>query len=84
MPLSLQDQQSRELSQGHIARKAKRLKVTEAEVKLPKVIGMDACEVRVWIEEDSDNGHQAYTVWRLHDWPSLTCLAVSLHKVTEK
>ena len=41
----IQDQQSRELSQGHIARRAKRLKVEQAELKLPRVIAMDACQV---------------------------------------
>lgn len=42
---TVQDQQSRELSQGHIAKRAKRLRVEEAELKLPRVISMDACQV---------------------------------------
>ena len=41
----IQDQQSRELSQGHVARRAKRLKVEQAELKLPRVTSMDACQV---------------------------------------
>ena len=41
----VQDQQSRELSQHHTQRQAKRLKVSEAEVKLPPVIALDACQV---------------------------------------
>ena len=41
----VQDQQSRELSQHHTQRAAKRLKVSEEEVKLPPVIAIDACQV---------------------------------------
>jgi U3 small nucleolar RNA-associated protein 21 len=41
-----QDQQSRELSQGHTSKRAKRLKLKEAEVKLPRLLQMDAGEVR--------------------------------------
>ncbi|MEW5318032.1 MAG: hypothetical protein WDW38_009286 [Sanguina aurantia] len=68
---TIQDQQSRELSQGHMARKAKKLKVTQGEVKLPKVVGMDACETRerdwcnVITAHDSDSA--AYT-WKLQDF----------------
>lgn len=40
-----QDQQSRELSQKHTARHAKRLKIAESELKLPRVTSLDACEV---------------------------------------
>ena len=42
---TVQDQQSRELSQHHTQRRAKRLKLSEAELKLPPVIGLDACQV---------------------------------------
>jgi U3 small nucleolar RNA-associated protein 21 len=41
----IQDQQSSELSQGHIARRAKRLKVDQQELKLPRVVALDACQV---------------------------------------
>ena len=41
----IQDQQSRELSQKHIQRRAKRLKVDQSELKLPRVVSMDACQV---------------------------------------
>lgn len=41
----IQDQQSSELSQGHIARRAKRLKVEQQELKLPRVVALDACQV---------------------------------------
>ena len=47
----LQDQQSRELSQGHVGRRAKRLRVKEEELKLPR----GACGGgRGWL---SDNAH---------------------------
>uniref|UniRef100_A0A0D6QUZ2 Uncharacterized protein n=1 Tax=Araucaria cunninghamii TaxID=56994 RepID=A0A0D6QUZ2_ARACU len=42
----IQDQQSKELSQGHVAKRAKKLKVKEEEVKLPPVIAFDAAEIR--------------------------------------
>eukprot|EP00252_Welwitschia_mirabilis_P019651 TRINITY_DN4608_c0_g1_i1.p1 TRINITY_DN4608_c0_g1~~TRINITY_DN4608_c0_g1_i1.p1 ORF type:complete len:897 (+),score=167.79 TRINITY_DN4608_c0_g1_i1:212-2902(+) len=42
----IQDQQSRELSQGHTAKRAKRLKLKEEEIKLPPVIAFDAVEIR--------------------------------------
>lgn len=41
----IQDQQSRELSQGHIEQRSKKLRVEQAELKLPRVIAMDACQV---------------------------------------
>ena len=44
--MGVQDQQSRELSQRHTARRAQRLKVTEQELKLGRVVALDACEVR--------------------------------------
>lgn len=42
---TIQDQQSRELSQHHTARRAKRLKVKEEELKLPRITALAACEV---------------------------------------
>lgn len=66
-----QDQQSRELSQGHTAARAKRLKIKEAEVKLERVVAADACEVR---ERDWANvltaheGDPAAYTWRLATW----------------
>ncbi|KAK9819682.1 hypothetical protein WJX72_001066 [[Myrmecia] bisecta] len=65
---TIQDQQSRELSQHHTAKRAKRLKVTEQELKLPKVLAIDACQVR---ERDWCNvitaheGDSAAYTWRL-------------------
>ena len=41
----IQDQQSRELSQGHIEKRAKKLRVGQEELKLPRVIALDACQV---------------------------------------
>ena len=41
----IQDQQSRELSQGHTAKRAKQLKIEQAELKLPPVTDMAACQV---------------------------------------
>lgn len=41
----IQDQQSREVSQGHIAHRAKRMRLAREDLKLPRVIGMDACQV---------------------------------------
>ena len=40
----VQDAQSAELSQRHVARRAKRLKVDQAELKLPRVVALDACQ----------------------------------------
>ena len=42
---TIQDQQSSELSQGHIAKRAKRLRVEQQELKLPRLIALDACQV---------------------------------------
>lgn len=42
---AIQDQQSREMSQGKLASKAKRMRVTQEDLKLPRVIAMDACQV---------------------------------------
>ena len=45
----IQDQQSREVSQGHIAHRAKRMRVAQEDLKLPRVVGMDACQVSIWL-----------------------------------
>jgi U3 small nucleolar RNA-associated protein 21 len=65
---TIQDQQSRELSQRHTARRAKRARVREEEVKLPRIVGLAAAQAR---ERDWANvltAHEgdgtAYT-WRL-------------------
>ena len=42
---TIQDAQSRELSQHHTPARAKRLKIQEAELKLPPVLALDACDV---------------------------------------
>ena len=42
---TIQDQQSAELSQGHVAKRAKRLRVEQQELKLPRVTALDACQV---------------------------------------
>ncbi|KAJ1477035.1 WD40-repeat-containing domain protein, partial [Baffinella frigidus] len=43
---TIQDQQSRELSQGHMAKKAKHLHVQEQQVKLPPVLDFSAATLR--------------------------------------
>ncbi|RWR75205.1 U3 small nucleolar RNA-associated protein 21 [Cinnamomum micranthum f. kanehirae] len=67
----IQDQQSRELSQRHVSRRAKKLKVKEEEIKLKPVIAFDFAEIR---ERDWCNvvtchmdTSQAY-VWRLQNF----------------
>ncbi|KAL7126155.1 hypothetical protein ABFS83_14G166500 [Erythranthe nasuta] len=67
----IQDQQSRELSQRHVAKRAKKLKIKEAEIKLKPVIAFDVAEIR---ERDWCNvvtchmdTPQAY-VWRLQNF----------------
>lgn len=42
----IQDQQSRELSQQHTAKRAKKLHVREEDLKLPCVTDMAACQVQ--------------------------------------
>ncbi|CAM8950310.1 unnamed protein product [Rhodiola kirilowii] len=42
----VQDQQSKELSQRHIAKRAKKLKVKEEDIKLKPVISFDCAEIR--------------------------------------
>lgn len=65
---TVQDAQSMELSQKHVAHRAKRLKIEEKELKLAKIIALDACDVR---ERDWSNvitaheGDVAAYVWRL-------------------
>ena len=67
---AIQDQQSLELSQSHVERRAKRLKIAETELKLPPVASMAWSETR---ERDWANvvtchvgEPRAYT-WRLKD-----------------
>ena len=43
---TIQDQQSRELSQGHIRKRARSAHMKEEELKLPPVIAFDAVEIR--------------------------------------
>ena len=44
---TVQDAQSRELSQGAgLGAQARRLRVEEADMKLPRVVALDACPVR--------------------------------------
>lgn len=45
----IQDQQSRELSQKHTAKRAKRLKVREEDLKLPRVTALAACQVQLFL-----------------------------------
>ena len=65
---AIQDAQSREMSQGHIQRRAKKLKIAEQELKLPRIISLDACDVR---ERDWSNVITAHEddcvayVWRI-------------------
>ena len=42
---TIQDAQSRELSQHHTKRRAKKLKIEEAELKLTPVLALDTCDV---------------------------------------
>ncbi|GAV59734.1 WD40 domain-containing protein/Utp21 domain-containing protein [Cephalotus follicularis] len=67
----IQDQQSRELSQRHVTKRAKKLKMKEEELKLKPVIAFDCAEIR---ERDWCNvvtchmdTLQAY-VWRLQNF----------------
>lgn len=67
----IQDQQSRELSQRHVSKRAKKLRVKEEEIKLKPVIAFDCAEIR---ERDWCNvvtchmdTAQAY-VWRLQNF----------------
>ncbi|KAL6557568.1 hypothetical protein OROMI_017918 [Orobanche minor] len=67
----IQEQQSRELSQRHVSKRAKRLRLKEVEIKLKPVIAFDVAEIR---ERDWCNvvtchmdTAQAY-VWRLQNF----------------
>ncbi|CAN1272073.1 U3 small nucleolar RNA-associated protein 21 homolog [Linum perenne] len=67
----IQDQQSRELSQHHISKRAKKLKIKEEELKLKPVIAFDCAEIR---ERDWCNvvtchvdTSEAY-IWRLQNF----------------
>ncbi|KAL2478321.1 transducin family protein/WD-40 repeat family protein [Forsythia ovata] len=67
----VQDQQSRELSQRHVSKRAKKLRLKETEIKLKPVIAFDVAEIR---ERDWCNvvtchmdTSQAY-VWRLQNF----------------
>ncbi|CAN4110308.1 unnamed protein product [Withania somnifera] len=67
----VQDQQSRELSQRHVSKRAKKLKLKEEEVKLKPVVAFDVAEIR---ERDWCNvvtchvdTPRAY-VWRLQNF----------------
>lgn len=67
----IQDQQSRELSQRHVPKRAKKLKLKEEEIKLKPVVAFDAAEIRErdWcnvVTCHSDTA-QAY-VWRLQNF----------------
>ena len=65
---TVQDAQSREMSQGHVVRRAKKLKVSEQELKLGRITALDACDVR---ERDWSNVITAHEqdavayVWRI-------------------
>ncbi|XP_044465931.1 U3 small nucleolar RNA-associated protein 21 homolog isoform X2 [Mangifera indica] len=67
----IQDQQSRELSQRHVSKRAKKLRMKEEEIKLKPVIAFDCAEIR---ERDWCNvvtchmdTAEAY-VWRLQNF----------------
>ncbi|XP_021746798.1 U3 small nucleolar RNA-associated protein 21 homolog [Chenopodium quinoa] len=67
----VQDQQSRELSQRHVAKRAKKLRIKEEDIKLKPVIAFDCAEIR---ERDWCNvvtchvdTAEAY-VWRLQNF----------------
>ncbi|KAF5748637.1 Transducin family protein / WD-40 repeat family protein [Tripterygium wilfordii] len=67
----IQDQQSRELSQRHISKRAKKLRVKEEDLKLKPVIAFDCAEIR---ERDWCNVVTCHTdtaeayVWRLQNF----------------
>ncbi|KAJ1260095.1 hypothetical protein BS78_10G205900 [Paspalum vaginatum] len=67
----VQDQQSRELSQRHVSKRAKRLRVKEEEIKLKPVITFDCAEIRArdWcnVVTCHMDAPQAY-VWRLQNF----------------
>lgn len=65
---TVQDAQSREMSQGNVTRRAKKLKIAEEELKLARIIALDACDVRErdWsnVITAHENDPAAY-VWRI-------------------
>lgn len=67
----IQDQQSRELSQRHVAKRAKKLRVKEEEIKLKPVVTFDCAEIRArdWcnVVTCHMDTPQAY-VWRLQNF----------------
>ncbi|VAI93279.1 unnamed protein product [Triticum turgidum subsp. durum] len=67
----VQDQQSRELSQRHVAKRAKKLRVKEEEIKLKPVIAFDCAEIRArdWcnVVTCHMDTSKAY-VWRLQNF----------------
>jgi U3 small nucleolar RNA-associated protein 21 len=46
---AIQDAQSRELSQGKLGAQARRLRVEEADLKLPRIVALDACPVSFFL-----------------------------------
>lgn len=68
---TIQDAQSRELSQRNTQHRAKKLKIAEQEIKLGRIVSLDACDVR---ERDWSNvisaheGDSAAYVWRLQNY----------------
>ena len=86
---SIQDQQSTELSQHHVERRAKRLKITQQELKLPEVIALHACQVRPACQHEAVGaaclaGLLAATaaglavLWPLPSWKWLVLLAACM------
>ncbi|KAI4379695.1 hypothetical protein MLD38_005958 [Melastoma candidum] len=67
----VQDQQSRELSQRHVSKRAKKLKLKEEAIKLKPVIAFDVAEIRErdWcnVVTNHEDTAQAY-VWRLQNF----------------
>lgn len=65
---TVQDAQSREMSQGHVTHRAKKLKISDEELKLSRIIALDACDVRErdWsnVITAHENDPVAY-VWRI-------------------
>eukprot|EP00963_Diacronema_lutheri_P001243 scaffold80_cov325-Pavlova_lutheri.AAC.33 len=67
---TIQDQQSKELSQGHVESRAKKFQVKEEELKLGRVVGMASSQIR---EKDWCNlitcheGDRAAYLWSLKD-----------------
>ncbi|VAI81074.1 unnamed protein product [Triticum turgidum subsp. durum] len=68
---AIEDQQSRELSQRHVAKRAKKLRVKEEEIKLKPVIAFDCAEIRArdWcnVVTCHTDTSKAY-VWRLQNF----------------